>query len=130
MKPPSPPVFDPPTPASPLRIYRVARGYTQRQLAARAGVTQHTIANLERRKYSPQAFTATRIAEVLEVSVSALFPKGTSTKAGIRHTPTIGERRSEWNGDLSDETDPDTEVMVRLEKDGFIWGSSPTPIDD
>lgn len=120
-----PSVLDPPTPATPLRIYRVARGYTGRQLAALAGVTPATVSNLETRKYPPQPEVAERIGRVLQVSPAALFPDGLSKKRGVMRTATRADRYAEWNGDLSGEVDPDGEVMAEVAKHGCVWGALP-----
>jgi transcriptional regulator with XRE-family HTH domain len=41
------PISDPPTVAQQLAVYRLARGVTQTELAARAGVRRATVADVE-----------------------------------------------------------------------------------
>lgn len=46
---------------------------TQQELADRVGVTRQTILSIERGQYNPSVGLALRLAEVLGVSVEALF---------------------------------------------------------
>ena len=46
---------------------------TQKDLAARVGVTRHTIMAVENAKYSPTLELAFRIAAVFEVEIGAVF---------------------------------------------------------
>lgn len=62
------------TVSTPLRVYRVARGLTQAQLAARAGVARITVGALERREATPQLHTAQVLASALGVPTEELFP--------------------------------------------------------
>jgi len=55
-----------------LRQARERRGLTQEQLAARAGMTRAAIANLERGMSRARVTSATRLAEVLGVSLEVL----------------------------------------------------------
>lgn len=59
---------------TPLRVYRVASGMTQAGLATRAGITRVTVSALERGANVPRLGTAQRLADALDVEVSALFP--------------------------------------------------------
>lgn len=61
-------------PTSALRVVRVARGFTQGQLAERAGLARPTISRLENDHEEPQHRTAQRLAAVLAWDVAALFP--------------------------------------------------------
>ena len=46
---------------------------TQQDLAERVGVTRQTILSIEKGKYTPSVALALRLADVLGVSVEALF---------------------------------------------------------
>lgn len=61
-------------PASPLAIYRFAKGYSQRALADRAGVCRETVNRIERGRGLPTLATARALAAVLEIAPEALFP--------------------------------------------------------
>jgi putative transcriptional regulator len=58
---------------SPLAVHRFARGFTQGDLAKRAGVTRATVNYLENGR-RPRLKTAQAIARALEVGVDELFP--------------------------------------------------------
>ena len=57
-----------------LRVYRVSRDLSQRELGRLADVRQETISRLECGHHSPSRKTANAIAHVLRVDRSALFP--------------------------------------------------------
>lgn len=59
---------------SPLRVYRVAKGLTQAELAQLAGVSRPTVIYLEARRQNPLPSTAEALAEVLGTSVEEIFP--------------------------------------------------------
>jgi transcriptional regulator with XRE-family HTH domain len=61
---------------SPLRVYRTARGLSQRELAYLAGVSRRQIVRLESGSSTPALKTANSLALVLAVSPEALFPPG------------------------------------------------------
>lgn len=57
-----------------IRRYRFDAGeMTQKELAARVGVTRQTIVAIENAKYSPTLELAFKIAEVFDVSVEDVF---------------------------------------------------------
>lgn len=56
-----------------LRRWRRARGLSQAQLAAKAGLTQAAVSELERGYRAPSLRTVAKLAEVLRVSVSDLI---------------------------------------------------------
>jgi transcriptional regulator with XRE-family HTH domain len=56
-----------------IRTARVARKWTQRQLAELIGVESQTISNLERGLYGPSWRTLGRLAEALGISEGELF---------------------------------------------------------
>ena len=58
---------------SPLELARRARGLSQRELAALAGVSRGTISNIERGEL-PRVRTAQTIARALGVDLDALLP--------------------------------------------------------
>lgn len=55
---------------------------TQRQLAARIGVSRQTVNAIETGKYSPSLEVAFRIAEVFDVPIEAIFRYRRSAGAG------------------------------------------------
>jgi DNA-binding XRE family transcriptional regulator len=59
---------------SPLRLFRVAAGLTQAELAERSGIARITVGALERGENSPHLATARRLAGVLGCSAEQLFP--------------------------------------------------------
>jgi len=60
--------------ANEIRRLRFEHGeMTQKDLAARVGVTRHTIMSVENAKYSPTLELAFRIAAVFEVDIGAVF---------------------------------------------------------
>jgi putative transcriptional regulator len=56
-----------------LKEYRLQRGLTQEDLAARVGVRRETIVFLEQGKYNPSLKLALMIAAELSVSIDKLF---------------------------------------------------------
>ncbi|MDA8346089.1 MAG: helix-turn-helix domain-containing protein [Thermaerobacter sp.] len=58
---------------SQLREWRQRRGYTQQQLAERAGVTRQTVGGLESGQYGPGLDVALRLARALGCAVEDLF---------------------------------------------------------
>lgn len=67
--------YEPPrTFPSPLRVYRIAAGFTQEGLAERAGITRVTISALERGEHVPQLATARALAAALDCGPDELFP--------------------------------------------------------
>lgn len=65
-----------------LKLARIASGYTQVVLARKVGVGPAQLNGLERGKCVPTAPLAARLAQVLRVHVSTLFPPG---QIGGRH---------------------------------------------
>lgn len=56
-----------------MRYYREYHGLSQRQLAARVGVTNTAISAIERGAHTPSVLLALRIAKALGVSVEILW---------------------------------------------------------
>ena len=56
-----------------IRELRIARGWTQEQLAEHAGVHYKYLGDVERGVRNPALFNITRIARALGVSLAALF---------------------------------------------------------
>jgi len=56
-----------------LQRWRFTRGMTQQELATRAGVTRHTIMNIEHGRTHPSLLLAYCLAEILGVPVTDLF---------------------------------------------------------
>lgn len=62
-----------------VRHHRKARGLTQEALAERVNVSIETIGKIERGAAAPTFSTAEKIADALEVNVTALFGTGDAT---------------------------------------------------
>lgn len=58
-----------------LRELRVGRGYSQRQLAARSGIDQGAISDIESGKRSPSVVTLERLVKAMDAEMADLFPK-------------------------------------------------------
>lgn len=56
-----------------LRIYRKAKGWTQQDLAEKAGCDRNSISRIEIRKLKPSRALIERMAEALEVDVESLY---------------------------------------------------------
>jgi putative transcriptional regulator len=56
-----------------VRSHRVLRGFTQEELAERAGVSRQTVVAIEKGNYTPSVALALRLGQVLGVAVEALF---------------------------------------------------------
>ena len=56
-----------------IKELRAKEKLTQKQLAAKAGVTRMTIVFLEQDKYNPSLKLAFRVAKVLSTSIEKLF---------------------------------------------------------
>jgi putative transcriptional regulator len=83
------------TAPSRLRLWRVALGFTQAQLAQRAGIARITVGALERHENSPNLATAHALAEALGVEVADLFPNDERRPhqvAAVRNRPVEGRR--------------------------------------
>ncbi|TFE70818.1 substrate-binding domain-containing protein [Methylacidiphilum caldifontis] len=59
---------------SPLRLARIGKGLSQKELALKIGVSRQTIHAMENGLYVPNTAVALRLARVLEKSVEFLFP--------------------------------------------------------
>jgi putative transcriptional regulator len=56
-----------------LRVLRAERGWTQADLAERAGVSRQTINVIEAGKYDPSLPLAFRLAAIFDSSIEELF---------------------------------------------------------
>ena len=56
-----------------VREFRIAKGFTQEDLAEKAGVTRQTILFLEGGKYNPSLALAWRISRIFGKSVEDVF---------------------------------------------------------
>ena len=56
-----------------LKIHRTLMGWTQAELAARAGVTRKSVNAIERGHFVPSTTLALTLAPLLQTSVEALF---------------------------------------------------------
>jgi transcriptional regulator with XRE-family HTH domain len=63
--------------ASQIRALRQQRGFTQRELAGRAGMVQEAISTLETAAHSPTVRTLKRIADALDVTLEVRFVPST-----------------------------------------------------
>jgi putative transcriptional regulator len=66
-----------------LKSLRVARGWSQGELARRLGVTRQTINAVEGDKYDPSLTLAMRCAKLLNVPVETLFTDDWQPEGGI-----------------------------------------------
>lgn len=56
-----------------LKQYRLAKGWTQEQLAERVGVRRETIMRLEKAQYNPSLKLAIDIARAVETPIEDIF---------------------------------------------------------
>lgn len=56
-----------------LKQYRLAKGLTQKQLAAQVGVRRETIMRLEKAQYNPSLKLAVDIARAVEAPIEDIF---------------------------------------------------------
>jgi DNA-binding XRE family transcriptional regulator len=61
-----------------LRVYRVARQLTQRDLAELAGTSRETVSHVESGRTRPTLETAERLARALGASLEEVFPNDRS----------------------------------------------------
>jgi len=78
-----------------VRVSRVAKQWSQRELAARVGVATGTINAIERGSYKPSLALAYAISAELGDSVLALFPMATFRKLTPLGAQSSGENNSE-----------------------------------
>lgn len=64
-----------------LRLTRAKRGWSQRELARRAGVSVDTVVRAELGKVNTHPVSACRIADALGVPVGDLFPEYRESEA-------------------------------------------------
>lgn len=60
--------------ASEMKIIRLRRGMSQRELGKKVGVNQTTISHIEIARYGTTLATRRKIARILKTSVEGLFP--------------------------------------------------------
>lgn len=58
-----------------LKRLRMRRGYSQRQLAARSGIDQGSISDIEAGKRSPSVSTLERLVGAMDAEMADLYPK-------------------------------------------------------
>ena len=56
-----------------IKVYRVAQGLTQEQLAEKVGVRRETIMRLEKAQYNPSLKLAIDISRVLNAPIEDIF---------------------------------------------------------
>jgi transcriptional regulator with XRE-family HTH domain len=59
----------------PVKVFRLACGLTQHQLAERASVSIGTVRNLENRRHRPTRETAKKVAAALGADLLEVFPE-------------------------------------------------------
>ncbi len=59
-----------------LKILRAEKGWSQGDLAARAGVSRQTINAIETEKYEPSLSLAFRLSAIFESPIEAIFQPG------------------------------------------------------
>lgn len=64
-----------------IRHLRITRGWTQEQLAERAGIHYKYLGDVERGVRNPPLFNLTRIARALDVPLAALFTEDSESHA-------------------------------------------------
>jgi len=64
-----------------IRHLRITRGWTQEQLAERAGIHYKYLGDVERGVRNPALFNLTRIARALDVPLAALFTEDSESHA-------------------------------------------------
>jgi transcriptional regulator with XRE-family HTH domain len=70
-----------------LKELRQRRGWTQQQLAERAGIAKPTVGDLEQGRYAPMWPTAVALAEALGVDLGAFLEKPTAVQEPKRGRP-------------------------------------------
>jgi|SRR5215203_894139 len=75
-----------------VKRYRVAFGYTQSELARRAGVLQPVISSLETGRHYPRFDTVRKLAHALGIPISALVDDAISGPPEPPSTPRTDER--------------------------------------
>lgn len=58
-----------------IKALRKQRGYTQKQLAEKAGISSNSIIKYERGQMSPSIFALGKIGNALDVDILAQYPK-------------------------------------------------------
>lgn len=71
--PPPRPRYNSRRPYSALSTYRLMRGMTQAELAARAGISRRTVCAVEAGSCAPSVYAALAMAETLDVTLQELF---------------------------------------------------------
>ncbi len=79
-----------------LRAARQARGWTQAELAERAGIAVEVCGRLERGRVLPRADTLVRLAMVLGVSTDALLGQAPASGGSLERT--AAEPEAEYSG--------------------------------
>lgn len=81
-----------------VKRYRVAFGYTQRELARRAGLMQPVISSLETGRHYPRFDTVRKLAHALGIPISALVDDSISGPPEPPRTPHTDEREDAFAG--------------------------------
>lgn len=67
-----------------IKKFRKQKGYTQKQLAEKAGISNNSLIRYENDETSPNLQIMQQIAEVLEVSVSVLIDEGDNAEEKLK----------------------------------------------
>jgi transcriptional regulator with XRE-family HTH domain len=85
-------------PLTTVRVHRIVRGISQRELSRRTGLARETVARIERGRGSPTIATAQRIADQLGVSIAVLFGRHADDRMAaleaLRHVGYKGDAAS------------------------------------
>ncbi|MFP3907706.1 MAG: helix-turn-helix transcriptional regulator, partial [Acidimicrobiales bacterium] len=66
-----------------IRAAREQRGWSQQQLARRAGVTRQLVSSIEAGRHSPNVAAALGLARALDTTVESLFASGPTRDAVV-----------------------------------------------
>lgn len=67
-----------------IKKFRKQKGYTQKQLAEKAGISSNSIIKYERGEMSPSIYALQKIAAALDVSVSVLIDEGDNAEEKLK----------------------------------------------
>ena len=76
-----------PVPPSPMALFRVTQGLTQRAVAAQTGMTRETLSRIESGQVWPNPVRLCELATVYGRSLSDVLQAAADTWLGARRTP-------------------------------------------
>ena len=83
-----------------LRTLRIARGWSQGDLAERAGISRTGVSAIEGQRLDPSVTTALALARALEVSVEELFGEPAASPAIEWAWPRRGGSTRYWHAEV------------------------------